>query len=390
MNDFFRRYLLPGFVFESAVIAGGYATGRELVEFFLPAGPWGGVLGMIVSMLFWSAVLMVSFELARMAKAYDYRSFFKLLLGRGWFLFEIAYFLLMIIVLAVMGAAAGEITHDLFGLPKLLGSMGMIAATGLMLFYSNTAIEKFLALSVGYLYLVYIVFFVWSFVAFGDRIEAAFAVRAGRRRLVQGGHHVCRLQRRDDSGRVLLHPPPDAPARSDGRGPARRAARHAAGCASSSSRWSATRREIANVALPSAFLLGKIGAPWFEWAFQIAVLLTLVDTGVAMLHAINERVAKVYEERQRPMPRAMRPAIAITVMVISVYAAGAIGLVDLIAKGYGWLTYAFIVLLIIPVLTDRRVADHKAAWRFASTRCRRKNSASVVVDLTRFGILRQP
>ena len=68
MKDFFQRYLLPGFVFESAVIAGGYATGRELVQFFLPAGPWGGVLGMIVSMLFWSAVLMVSFELARMAR----------------------------------------------------------------------------------------------------------------------------------------------------------------------------------------------------------------------------------------------------------------------------------------------------------------------------------
>ena len=39
MSDFFRRYLLPGFVFEAAVIGGGYATGRELVEFFLPAGP---------------------------------------------------------------------------------------------------------------------------------------------------------------------------------------------------------------------------------------------------------------------------------------------------------------------------------------------------------------
>jgi uncharacterized membrane protein YkvI len=38
-------------------------------------------------------------------------------------------------------------------------------------------------------------------------------------------------------------------------------------------------------------------------------------------------------------------------MVISVYAASAIGLVDLIAKGYGYLTYAFIVLLILPVLT---------------------------------------
>src|SRR5688572_29460637 len=175
MSDFFRKYLLPGLVFESAVIAGGYATGRELVEFFLPAGPWGGLLGMVVSMLVWSAVLAISFELARRARAYEYRSFFKLLLGRGWFLFEIAYFLLMVIVLAVMGAAAGEITHSLFGAPKLVGSLGMILATALVLAYSNAAIERFLTLSVGYLYLVYIVFVIWSVAVFGHRIAANFA-----------------------------------------------------------------------------------------------------------------------------------------------------------------------------------------------------------------------
>jgi uncharacterized membrane protein YkvI len=38
-------------------------------------------------------------------------------------------------------------------------------------------------------------------------------------------------------------------------------------------------------------------------------------------------------------------------MVTSVYAASSFGLVDLIAKGYGYLTYAFIALLIVPVLT---------------------------------------
>jgi uncharacterized membrane protein YkvI len=70
-----------------------------------------------------------------------------------------------------------------------------------------------------------------------------------------------------------------------------------------------------------------------------------------LLHAINERVAKVYEEKARPMPRALRPTLAVTIMVVSVYAASAIGLVDLIAKGYGYLTYAFIALLIVPVLT---------------------------------------
>ena len=47
----------------------------------------------------------------------------------------------------------------------------------------------------------------------------------------------------------------------------------------------------------------------------------------------------------------VRPALAVTVMIISVYAAAAVGLIDLISKGYGLLTYAFIVLLILPVLT---------------------------------------
>ncbi|MCI0356397.1 MAG: hypothetical protein L0099_15370, partial [Acidobacteria bacterium] len=187
MSEFFRRYLLPGFVFEAAVIGGGYATGRELVEFFLPAGPLGGLLGMAVSMLVWSAVLAVSFELARRARAYDYRSFFKLLLGRSWFLFEIAYFLLIVVVLAVMGAAAGEIVHSLFGVPKLVGSLVMIASVGLILFYSSAAIEKFLSLSVGYLYLVYIVFVVWSMVTFGDRIEASFATEPVGQRWFMAG-----------------------------------------------------------------------------------------------------------------------------------------------------------------------------------------------------------
>ncbi len=350
MNDFFRRYLLPGFVFEAAVIAGGYATGRELVEFFLPAGPWGGLLGMAVSMLVWSAVLAVSFELARRTRSYDYRSFFKLLLGRGWFLFEIAYLLLTIIVIAVMGAAAGEIVHSLFGLPKLVGSLGMIASVGLILFYSSAAIEKFLSLSVGYLYVVYIVFAVWSLLAFGDRIAVSFAAEpVGHRWFMAGvtyaGYNVATIPavffcirhlscRREAVVAGLLAGP---------LGMLPGVVFYVA--------MMGYYDEIGAVTLPSAFLLAKLQAPWFEWAFQIAVLLTLVDTGVAMLHAINERVAKAYEERQRPMPRSLRPALAVGIMVVSVYAASAVGLVALIAKGYGLLAYAFIVLFILPVLS---------------------------------------
>jgi uncharacterized membrane protein YkvI len=346
----FQRYLLPGFVFQAAVIAGGYATGRELVEFFLPAGPWGGLLGMAVTMLIWSLVLMVSFELARVARSYDYRSFFKVLLGRGWFLFEIGYFALMIVILAVMGAAAGEITHSLFGLPRLAGSLAMIAATGLMLAYSSAAIEKFLAVSVGYLYLVYFVFLIWSVIAFGDRIEANFAAEpdidgwfaAG---VTYAGYNVATIPAVLFCIRHL---------RSRREALAAGALAGPLGMLPGVVFYIAMMgyyHEIGAEALPSAFLLGKLHAPWFEWAFQIAVLLTLVDTGVALLHAINERVAKAFEERRQPMPQALRPALAVGTMLLAVYAASAVGLVDLIAKGYGTLTWLFLVVYVLPLMS---------------------------------------
>jgi uncharacterized membrane protein YkvI len=349
-STWFQRYLLPGFVFQAAVIAGGYATGRELVEFFLPAGPWGGLLGMATSMLVWSAVLMASFELARIARAWDYRAFFRVLLGRGWFAFEIGYVLLMFVILAVMGAAAGEIAHSLFGLPRLAGSLGMIAATGVMLFFGSAAIEKFLVASVGYLYLVYFVFVVWCVVAFGDRIESAFAsvpveanwFQAG---VTYAGYNVATIpavlfcvrhfgKRRDALVAGALAGP---------LGMLPGVAFYIA--------MMGYHQEIADVALPSAFLLARLQAPWFEWVFQVAVMLTLVDTGVALLHAINERVANAWQERRKPMPRSLRPAIAIGVMLVAVYAASAVGLVDLIAKGYGTLTWYFLAIYVLPLMT---------------------------------------
>ena len=53
MLSFCKKYLLPGFVFQSIVIGGGYGTGRELVEFFLTEGPAGGYLGMLVATVVW-------------------------------------------------------------------------------------------------------------------------------------------------------------------------------------------------------------------------------------------------------------------------------------------------------------------------------------------------
>ena len=51
------------------------------------------------------------------------------------------------------------------------------------------------------------------------------------------------------------------------------------------------------------------------------------------------------------MPLALRPALAVGVMLVAVYAASAVGLVDLIAKGYGTLTWLFLVIYVLPLMS---------------------------------------
>ncbi len=116
MRQLFLIFLLPGVVFQSIIVAGGYGTGQELSVFFLSLGPKEGLLAiLLVPIPIISISAILSFELARLFKAYDYRTFFQLLLGRAWFVWEIGFLSGLTIFFGVMGSAAGEIFSRTFG-----------------------------------------------------------------------------------------------------------------------------------------------------------------------------------------------------------------------------------------------------------------------------------
>ena len=74
-RQIFRRILMPGLILQSVMIGGGYATGREIVEFFLVLGPSGGLLAMGVATVVLSVITAISFELARKTKSHTYHAF---------------------------------------------------------------------------------------------------------------------------------------------------------------------------------------------------------------------------------------------------------------------------------------------------------------------------
>jgi uncharacterized membrane protein YkvI len=347
--NFFRRCLLPGFVFQGVTIGGGYATGRELVEFFMPAGPLGGLLGMAVTMVVFSAVLAASFELVRLTRSYDYKSFFTLLLGRGWVLFEVAYLLLLVIVMAVLAAAAGEIGRNLLGLPPLAGTLALMAVIGALLVRGNALVEGSTAAIALALYAAYVALIVWTLAAFGDRVAASFSAPIGpgwlRGGVTYAGYNLaccvavffCVRHARSRGDALLAGALAGPIAMLPG--------------ALLFVALMAFYPDIGAASVPSAYVLAQLGAPWFALLFQLVVFAALVSTGVPLLHAINERIAQALASRGRAMSGTWRLGVALGVMTLSAFGATAVGLVGLIAKGYGALTWAFIALLVVPVLT---------------------------------------
>jgi uncharacterized membrane protein YkvI len=346
----FQRYFLPGFVFQSVVIAGGYGTGRELVEFFLSEGPLGGLLAMLlVSTVIWSAVCAASFEFARAFRAYNYRSFFRQLLGWAWPSFEISYFALVLIILAVIAAAAGSILQETFGIHYLIGVIGMMACVGYLVFRGSGTIEKFLAGWSFLLYGVYVVFFVWAFTKFGgDTISAIASGERSSTWPIGGVRYAAynlavipavlfctrHMQSRKEAvtagllaGPIAILPGFLFYMTMVGQYPA-----------------------ILESTVPANYLLEMIGSRGFQLVFQVVLFGTLVETGTGLIHAVNERIANVYAEKNASMPVLLRPVTALALLLAGALLAQ-FGLIGLIARGYGTLTWIVLVIFVIPVLT---------------------------------------
>jgi uncharacterized membrane protein YkvI len=354
-NGWFQRYLLPGFIFQSAIIAGAYGSGREIAEFFLGQGPLGGLLGMAVTTTIFSIVLVATFEFSRHFRLYDYRSFFKALLGRGWPVYEILYWLLMILVLSIVGAAAGDIVRDTFGLPPFVGIIGIMSLIALLVFFGSAALERFFTAWSFVLYGTYILLLGWHLVQHGDQIQAnltAFGINEGwlQNGIAYSGYNLATVpallfcirhlgSRRDAViAGIAAGPIAMLPA----------AFFFIAMIGQYESLLAAGRDSV----LPVTILLNSLsGAGFLIYLFPIVLFGTFIETGAALIHGVNERLDQAFAERSVQMPRWMRPAVALAILFLAVVMADAIGLTSLVAQGYGSITWGFLLIYLLPILT---------------------------------------
>ena len=356
-SSWFQRFLLPGFALKAVIIGGGYATGRELAEYFVPSGPWGGLAAMLLATFIWSGVAALTFALARRMHAYDYRSFFEGLLGPGWIAFEIAYLIFVVLILAVFGAAAGAIGAATFGWPELAGSV--LLALNIVAFtaFGTALVERLFQYASMLIYAVYALFIVFALASFGEMIGNGFAnAPPPSGNWVAGGITYASY---NIVGAAMILPvlrhltsQRDAVVAGLIAGPVTMLPAILFFAA-----MMAFYPAIGDETLPSDFLLRQMAVPGFHILFQLMIFAALLESGVGAIHAINERVSGVVEARGRgPLGTGARAAIGSLILVGCMFVAARVGLVDLIASGYRFLAWLFLAVFVLPLITI-------GAWR---------------------------
>lgn len=343
-----RIYLLPGAVMQSVMIGGAYGTGREITQYFTLYGMGGGLLGLLVATVAVSVVFALSLAVAQQFRAYDYRRFSKVLLGRGWFLYELVFIALVMLVLAVITSASGSILADEFGMPRIVGGGLLFAAVGCLIFFGRSWVTTVLAFWSLLLYVVFLGYLVGILFAldatvagaemtvlagwFGSGLlytfynvaaipvvlYAAMAIESLRQALIAGGiGGIIAI-----APAIMLH-----------------------------MSFIVDYPDIIEAELPVFALLNAMNIRVLDVAYVIIILGTFIETAAGSIQGIIERIdTTLFERRGTGLNRAKHAVIAVTIMVTAMLLSQ-FGVVALVEKGYGTIAWGFLLFYVVPLLT---------------------------------------
>lgn len=348
-NIFFKKFILPGLIFQSLVIGGGYGTGRELVEFFLLLGPKSGLYGMIISLIIWCIVLSFTFDLSRKFQTYDYRSFLKKLLGKGWVFYEITYLIGLVLVISVLASASGNLLNEALNISNIYGIILMILLIGIFSYFGSKVVIKFLSYWSIALYFVFLILIISIGSIFSENIILNFNISENKPNWLINGFKYAAY----NVGIVpaMLFCLKDLKTRKEAivSGIIGAFLAMIPGFMIYFSLLS-HYPEIKSEIIPTNFLFNKLGSDSFKILFQIILFGTFVETGLGLIHGFNERIASWLMEKKIILSGIYRFIISSFIMVICIFFAEQFGLISLIAEGYGTLTWAYWIIFVFPVI----------------------------------------
>lgn len=351
MNKFIKYYLAPGFIFQSAIVAGGYGTGREVMEYISRHGAAGGLIATAVAALIFAVVLGLSYEFGRIHSAYDYHSFMKNLLGRGWIAYEILLLTSMIVINAVILAASGRVAADFLPVPPWVGMIAMLVIIAVLNYFGRSAVVTAMGVTALCVTSVLILFAVFSVSNQPEPLGSYFdgvalntlpAAQSGATFAIYSCLSIPLLmfavvgqQNRTQTfsagmfaglfavvPAVLLH-----------------------------MAFLAYTADLLEYDLPTYWMLGVLEVEWFTIVYLLILFVTVVQTGVGVMHGLIERINdSLVRANKAALSRRSSALTSVGVMLLSLGVAQ-VGIVGIVAQGYTAIAIGMFFVFIVPLLT---------------------------------------
>lgn len=355
--NYWKRITLPGIILQSVLIGGGYATGREIIEYGAKFGASGWVCGLAIFIGF-SVLSILSIEATRHWQVYDYKSLLKKMIGPAWISFEIIYLLLAILIIAVVASAAGEILHNTLGFAPWIGISVIIALVGILNYKGNEVIAQLETIGTIALFAAYLLFSFSVFATKGSAIMNAFEKWDTSYQPQAPSLGILIWTGLLYVGYNLAVYPSSFFTYKDIHS---RKESIAAGLFSGllmTVPWFLTYFAFLGYYPDKQILESPV--PWLEIlkSFHPALLIifgivigwTLVATATGMIHAFITRVETELEQRKGAPLKNISKAIISLVALAAALLLAQVGIIQLVAQGYTLMAYAMIAVYAVPLL----------------------------------------
>lgn len=360
----FGRMVLPAVILQSVLVGGGYASGREVVEFGGRFGAlgWASVLAIFLG---FTVTSILVFELARVAETYEYKSFMQTLIGRFWPAFDLLFAAMAVLIIAVMASAAGNILETTVGVPYLASIAAILAVVGFLLYKGSDVIEAFKTVGSAGLYGGFLLFAGLVLLQRGGDAAAAFQIGSGAfphgatlasafgAGVLYVGYNLAVypavlfvLHRQTETRETVL-------------------AGVLAGAVMTLPFLLTyvcvlafyPNPAVLDAAVPWLAMLDATAPTWIVGLYGLVVGWTLLETSLGLIHALLDRVdtdlaridAGPLEDRDGLTPR--ESGLVGAGILLGAALLSQVGIISLIATGYTAMAYAFIAIFALPLLT---------------------------------------
>lgn len=360
-----KIYLSLAFVWFTTHFGGGFASGRQVVEYFVGFGKYA-ILMAILSQAILGLVFYVTWSYAFEKKLFNYRawtdSFYKPVEKVMSNVYEVLYNLILITATAVAFATGGATMKSVMGTSYMFNTALIAIALLLLTIFGAKLVRRAatviaIAIIAG-MFVIYIPNIIAGFpkimanlstftgvpgknIGLPNAIWTAF-VYAGFQSVVLGAYiaHSNAIETKDDIMKASV-----------------------VGFVLNSVMLVMTvmglliflNDGVLKDAVPALTVIRNgVGAAWMVPLVSVLIVLGAVSTGVNLIYGITQRVVSLIGKKDSPdqfkAKERTRSILVSTIYVAITWSVAQFGLIPLIAKGYGTLGYIAIFVIILPII----------------------------------------